>query len=249
MNRAVSRIGEPAVELVDGNGEPIAEVSMFLRLLVAKAYSPNTVRAYAFDLVKLFRFFHERGLTSAEFSPARAVEFLTWLRRSGSTSPVQRRELGVVRDDGRQLSGRTCNRVLAAVTNLSDPVVLADYQAVLQPGAVLAGPQADSIRNSELIQEAVTGLKTNFYKTELELGRCLRLPQEGPCECDLYQTCSKFVTTPDYAPRLRERLQVEQQLIADAADRGWTREVERHERVATRVRCLLDELGEPARPA
>ena len=51
-------------------------------------------------------------------------------------------------------------------------------------------------------------------KTELELGHCLRLPAEGPCECDLYLTCAKFVTTPQYAPRLRERLCLEGQLPA-----------------------------------
>jgi hypothetical protein len=43
----------------------------------------------------------------------------------------------------------------------------------------------------------VDWLKSNFLKTELEPGRCLRLPAEGPCECDLYLTCAKFVTTPD----------------------------------------------------
>lgn len=130
-------------------------------------------------------------------------------------------------------------------TNVSDPVVLADYQAVLQPGAVLAGPQADGIRNGELTQEAVTWLKTNFYKTELELGRCLRLPQEGPCECDLYLTCSKFVTTPAYASRLRARIRTERELTADAEERNWPREVERHRRIAERLLCLLTELGEP----
>jgi len=30
--------------------------------------------------------------------------------------------------------------------------------------------------------EAVHWLQTNFLKTELELGHCLRLPAEGPCE-------------------------------------------------------------------
>jgi hypothetical protein len=112
-------------------------------------------------------------------------------------------------------------------TSLSDPVVLADYQSVLAPGAVLAGPQAEAIRAGELTQEAVSWLSTNFYKTELELGRCLRLPQEGPCECDLYLTCSKFVTTPDYTPRLQARIRTEHQLATDAEQRGWAREVER----------------------
>ncbi|MBE1609780.1 hypothetical protein [Actinopolymorpha pittospori] len=55
-------------------------------------------------------------------------------------------------------------------------------------------------------------LQTNFLKTELELGHCLRLPAEGPCECDLMLSCSKFLTTSDYAPRLRARLAVEDQL-------------------------------------
>jgi hypothetical protein len=48
-------------------------------------------------------------------------------------------------------------------THISAPTVLADYQAVLTPGAVIAGPLADILRSGQL-----------------ELGRCLRLPQEGP---------------------------------------------------------------------
>ncbi|MGW2339493.1 tyrosine-type recombinase/integrase [Streptomyces sp. NPDC001661] len=130
-------------------------------------------------------------------------------------------------------------------THLSDPTVLADYQAVLEPGAVIAGPLADTLRSGQLDQDALDWLRTNFYKTELELGRCLRLPQEGPCECELYLTCAKFVTTPQYAPRLRERLCTEGQLITDAQQRGWDREADRHQRTADRLRGLLDELGEP----
>ncbi|KPI04489.1 integrase family protein [Actinobacteria bacterium OK074] len=130
-------------------------------------------------------------------------------------------------------------------THISDPTVLADYQAVLRPGAVIAGPLADTLRAGRLDQDALDWLKTNFYKTELELGRCLRLPQEGPCECDLNLTCAKFVTTPQYVPRLRERLCVERQLAADAEARGWEREVDRRQRTADRITSLLDDLGEP----
>ena len=60
-----------------------------------------------------------------------------------------------------------------------------------------------------------------------------------------YQGCAKFVTTPEYAPRLRERLWTEDQLAVDARERGWLREVERHHRIGDRLRHLLDELGEP----
>ncbi|WP_084497182.1 tyrosine-type recombinase/integrase [Nocardia amamiensis] len=189
------------------------------------------------------------------------------------TFPLQRvcTEVGLLTDDGRaavhahrfrhtlgtELAGKgaktlTIMKILGHASagmsmtyaHISDPVVLADYQAVLQPGAILAGPQADIIRAGRLDQESLDWLKTNFYKTELELGHCLRLPQEGPCECDLYLNCSKFVTTPEYADRLRDRLTTEEQLIADARERGWPREIERHSCTADRIRILLSELDQ-----
>jgi hypothetical protein len=95
------------------------------------------------------------------------------------------------------------------------------------------------------VAHQVCRAKTASFKTELGLGHCLRLPQEGPCECDLYLTCAKFVTTPQYATRLRERLCLEEQLADDARERGWEREVHRHQRVAERIHGLLAELGEP----
>jgi hypothetical protein len=130
--------------------------------------------------------------------------------------------------------------------NISDPAVLADYQSVLKPGAVIAGPLARTLRAGQLGQDALDWIKTNFYKTELELGHCLRLPHEGPCECDLYLTCAKFVITPQYAPRLRDRLCLERQLADDDQVRGWDREAGRHQRTADRIRSLLSELGEPS---
>jgi hypothetical protein len=109
----------------------------------------------------------------------------------------------------------------------------------------VAGQLADAPYADELPQHEVEWLKNNFFETELELGRCLRLPQEGPCECDLYLNCAKFVTTKDYAPRLRARKLKEFELIEDAVRNGWKRETERHQCAARRVEQLLEELGEP----
>ena len=67
----------------------------------------------------------------------------------------------------------------------------------------------------------------------------------GPCECDLYLTCAKFVTTPEYAPRLRARREVEETLAIDAAERGWNREVERQRCTSQRIEKLLTDLGHP----
>jgi integrase len=128
---------------------------------------------------------------------------------------------------------------------IGDPEVRKDYQAVLGPGATIAGPAASVLLAGELSTSAITWLRTNYLKTELELGRCLRLPQEGPCECDLYLSCAKFVTTPEYAPRLRRRRRIELELIEDAITRGWQREVERHQCTIRRLEQLLTDLQEP----
>jgi hypothetical protein len=144
-----------------------------------------------------------------------------------------------------QILGHQSVSMALVYARISDPEVLRDYQAVLGPGATLAGPAAEALRSGTVPPSAVEWLKNNFFKTELELGHCLRLPVEGPCECDLYLTCAKFVTTPAYAPRLRRRRQVELALAADAEARGWPREVERHRATATRLEQLLAELGEP----
>ena len=129
---------------------------------------------------------------------------------------------------------------------ISDAEVLRDYRSVLEPGAVIAGAGAEAIRTGALGDPAIDWLRSNFLETELELGHCLRLPSEGPCECDLYLSCSRFVTTPAYAPRLRDRRSLELTLADDARGRAWPREVERHCGIARRIEQLLSDLGEVA---
>jgi hypothetical protein len=144
-----------------------------------------------------------------------------------------------------QMLGHTSVSMALVYAHISDPEVLRDYHNVLGPGATLAGPAAEALRSGAFPSATLEWLQTHFFKTELELGHCLRLPAEGPCECELYLTCAKFVTTPAYAPRLRRRRQVEVTLAADAAARGWQREVERHQATAARLERLLVDLGEP----
>jgi len=144
------------------------------------------------------------------------------------------------------LGHRTPNMSIIYST-LSDATVKRQYQNALDrhldPDITLAGPAADALREHRLDPEAVSWLQTNFLKTELELGHCLRTPAEGPCECDLMLTCSKFLTTSNYTPRLTARLRVEQQLIDDADARGRPREVERHQATRRRLLQLLEQLG------
>ena len=128
---------------------------------------------------------------------------------------------------------------------LTDEDVRQDYQNVLGPDALIAGPGATMVQSGELAESEIRWIKEHYFQTELELGRCLRLPQEGPCECDLYLTCAKFVTSPAYAPRLRRRYRIEQELGEDARLHGWPREVERHQCTVKRIAQLLADLNEP----
>ncbi|MBV9328496.1 MAG: tyrosine-type recombinase/integrase [Chloroflexi bacterium] len=128
---------------------------------------------------------------------------------------------------------------------ISDDEVRRDYEKMLQRGAIIAGPVATALGAGTLSAQTIDWMKTNFFKTSLELGHCLRLPEEGPCECDLYLTCAKFLTAPEYAPRLRRRRTLELELATDAACRGWNREVERHTATARKIEDLLDQLHEP----
>ncbi|ALL75861.1 hypothetical protein AD006_32260 (plasmid) [Pseudonocardia sp. EC080610-09] len=111
------RVGEPALAVVDDVGSPVPEVSAFLRSLAVREYSPNTVRAYAYDLLKLLMFLDGRGCPLADFSPVLATDFLAWLRQQSSAGRAQRSQLGLVTAQGRRLSARTCNRTLAAVSS------------------------------------------------------------------------------------------------------------------------------------
>ncbi|MFC8278368.1 tyrosine-type recombinase/integrase [Streptomyces sp. NPDC057271] len=118
--------GKPQVRLVDASGEPVREVEEFLRLLAVRAYSPHTVRAYAYDLQKLFLFLSEVGLSAQEFTPARAMDFLQWLRLVSSARRAQRLELGIANAEGRVLSAKTCNRVMAAVSSFYEFLIASE---------------------------------------------------------------------------------------------------------------------------
>jgi hypothetical protein len=84
-----------------------------------------------------------------------------------------------------QVLGHNSVDMAMVYAHISDIAVLNDYRAVLGSQATLAEPGAAKLQAGALSAAEVEWLKTNFFKTELELGHCLRLPQEGPCECDL----------------------------------------------------------------
>lgn len=91
--------------------------------------------------------------------------------------------------------------------------------------------------------KTVDWLETDFFKAEMELGHCLCVPEEDPCQRDLYL----------WWPVSRRRRPI---LVAsgtaerpnchwvneDAQERGWPREMERHCAIADRISDLLARL-------
>jgi hypothetical protein len=57
--------------------------------------------------------------------------------------------------------------------------------------AVIAGAGAEVMGAGSLSARAVKWLRSNFLKTELELGHCPQLSAEGPGEYDRYLGCSR----------------------------------------------------------
>lgn len=67
-------------QLVDEHGQSIGIVSGFLQHLSNAEYSPNTVRAYAYDLRHFFNFLQSQNLAWTGFRAKHGIELLGYLR-------------------------------------------------------------------------------------------------------------------------------------------------------------------------
>ena len=112
--------GRAGFELVDKGG-PVEVVSEFLDHLACRGCSPNTVSAYAHDLLHLWRFLAERDLRWDELTPVHALLLLEHLRTVTSSGATQRLGLGVVYANttgpAMRLAPATVNRALSAVSS------------------------------------------------------------------------------------------------------------------------------------
>jgi integrase/recombinase XerC len=114
------------VELVDGeyriggDWEGIGSANAFLGHLRARAFSPATVRAYAFDVVNLARFLTGQGLRLAAVTPVDVFAWVDWqgARRDGAAGS------GKVMAVRRQTAASTVNRRVAAVRAFFEYLVM-----------------------------------------------------------------------------------------------------------------------------
>ncbi len=87
----------------------------FLAHLVTRAFSPATVRAYAYDLVNFGRFCVERGVGITDAVPTDFFDYLDWQQRPRPSGP---RGAAVVALAARGPAPATMNRRIAAVRAL-----------------------------------------------------------------------------------------------------------------------------------
>ena len=115
-------------ELLDDDDQPIEGVSGFMRHLRARGSSPNTLSAYAYDLLHFTRFLKAHHLTYETFAPTHAWSFLEYLKDVPSHTHAQR--LGLVLCTADQEGAATClspttiNRILAAVSSFYEYLIL-----------------------------------------------------------------------------------------------------------------------------
>src|SRR6266700_6899212 len=119
-------------ELLDDDGQAIPVVAGFLRHLRARGCSPNTLSAYAYDLLHFMIFLKERQLTYLDFSPRHAFLFLEYLSMLPSRKSAQRLSLvlSTTTDEGTsatRLSPATINRTFAAVSSFYEYLMLAGH--------------------------------------------------------------------------------------------------------------------------
>lgn len=185
--------GHPAVELVDGAGCPVADVAAFLRLLVVRDYSPNTVRAYAHDLQKLFQFLEVRGLAVEDFTPSRAVDFVQWLRTQSSNRRAQRLDLALTAADGRLLAAKTCNRVLAAVSSYFEFLISSDRYGGAENPVVTVPDYAAARVPGRARPPLMTSRKQRPVRRALRIKTIESLPR--PMSDDVYAAMLKALRT------------------------------------------------------
>ena len=120
---------------IGGGGDDAGLASQFLAHLGSRAFSPATVRAYAYDLLNFLRFLAGRRARLADVVPTDLFDYLDWQQRPAGTAGRR-----VVRlAEWRGAAPSTMNRRVAAVRGLFEFAVMTGVRTV-NPVPAPAGP-------------------------------------------------------------------------------------------------------------
>src|SRR3954452_8965450 len=107
-----------------GEWDGLEAANAFLRHLVGRAFSPATVRAYAFDLLNFARFLLQEGVLVAAVTPADVFAWVDW-----QAAPPQGRGERVVARRPTGTAPATVNRRVAAVRAFFEHQVMTGVRA------------------------------------------------------------------------------------------------------------------------
>jgi hypothetical protein len=110
---------------VEGCGPDGELVNRFLAHLGSRAFSPATVRAYAYDLLNFLRFLAGRDARLADVVAMDLFDYLDWQQRPAGTAGQAVVRLGA----GRGAAPATMNRRIAAVRGLFEFAVMTGARA------------------------------------------------------------------------------------------------------------------------
>jgi integrase/recombinase XerC len=151
---------------ISGDWEEIAKANAFLAHLAARAFSPATIRAYAFDVVNLARFLTGEGIGLASVRSADVFAWVDWqgARRDGGAKVVALRR--------QTAAASTVNRRVAAVR--------AFFEYLVMTGARTDNP-VPSPRRGQGIRPAARGLLGHLGPGRPRAGgRLVRQPRRLP---------------------------------------------------------------------
>ncbi len=124
MLRVAERDGGTGWSVVDDAGNPVTIVEGYLRRISAQAFSPHTVRAYAYDLLSLWRWLEQEELDVWSVGTSDLLRYIRWEKERANP---QRPGDNVYRiEDGRAkgMSVLTINRRLAAIHGMYEHLML-----------------------------------------------------------------------------------------------------------------------------
>jgi site-specific recombinase XerD len=133
---------------IGGGWEEAGKANAFLAHLAARAFSPATIRAYAFDVVNLARFLAEQGTGLAEVTPA---DIFAWVDWQGA-----RRDAGAGAGAGKAAALRRRNAA-ASTVNRRVAAVRAFFEYLVMTGA-LAGNPVPSPRRGQGLRPVARGM-------------------------------------------------------------------------------------------
>jgi site-specific recombinase XerD len=153
---------------VEGCGADGELVNRFLAHLGSRAFSPATVRAYAYDLLNFLRFLSGRDARLGEVTATDLFDYLDWQQRPAGTAGQAVVRLGA----GRGAAPATVNRRVAAVRGLFEFAVLSGLR---EENPVPAARRSTGLRAARrgLLGHVSTGRPRGG-------GRLVRQPQRLP---------------------------------------------------------------------